>query len=84
MKAIGSADSPTGVGMEIRIAKCSVRGNLQLFMKENPYDSAKIKVVFDLDDHTKYFAQSPGGHFGYGHFSSGVPQFFVCLHFALN
>ena len=44
-----------------------------------PINRVKIKVVIDPDDHTNYYAHSPGGHFGYGNFSPGGPQIFVGL-----
>ena len=84
VKDMGSAGSPTGMGMDIRIANCSFRGHLQRYLKGAPHKSTEFKVVFDLDDHTKYHVQLPGGHFRHRHFSSDVPQIFVWLHFASN
>ena len=49
-----------------------------------PIKSVKIKVVLDPDDHTNYYAHSPGGHFVYRHFSPGGPQNFVGLILAQN
>ena len=42
-----------------------------------PINLVKIKVAIDPHDHTNYYAHSPGGHFGHGHFSPGVPHFFL-------
>ena len=36
--------------------------------------SPQIKVVFDPDDHTNYYAHLPGGHFVYRHFPLAVPK----------
>ena len=47
-----------------------------------PIMRPRIKVGIDPHDHTNYYAHSPGGHFGYGNFSPGVPQISVGLDLA--
>ena len=52
--------------------------------KKLPKIQHKLGVHIDLHDHTICYAHLTGGHFGYGHFSPGVPQILVELNLTSN